>query len=472
MLNPGDAQIALTLATVLEKLGHGEEAEKEWREALTIDPESSTALDALSRNLIVRHDYTGVIALLDKKSPAAHLTAEQTVDLGTSLAAVARLDDAIRTLQEGLATYPDSLPIAHQLAMVLMIMDRSIEASHIFELALQNHPHDQKTETMYLKALVLGRSERAPDQARRVLALYPHDWQALYLSAVLENRSARFSDARRHLERSIALNPIYAPSHAELGKVFQELGDLGRSKAELERAEALGDRELDVHYELARVLRSLGQEESATDKFNDIKQQKADGLKKSRSALLTVEADQAIADGKAQLAAERYREALANTPDDSVLHYKLAKAFDLLNNTSDERAELVLSIQLNPNPPEAQNQLGFLTVRTGDARKAEEYFRAALKASPSYFVAWINLAAALASEAKWTESEEAVNGALRIAQIMRRRKNCGKQSWPPRMRDRARPSRHRPLEKDPSPGFSRGGRGKRNRRAERSLCQS
>jgi Flp pilus assembly protein TadD len=294
MLNPRDIQIPLTLGAVLEKLGHGQEAEKQWREALTIDPGSSTALNALSMNLIVRHDYTGVIALLDKKSPTADRSTEQILALGTSLAAVARLEDAKQTLQEGLTAYPDRLPIAHQLAMVLLIMDQPIEASHIFELALQKHPYDRKTETMYLKALALSRSEHAPDQARKVLALYPNDWQVLYLCAVLEDRDEKFSDARSHLERSIALNTTYAPAHAALGKVLDELGDLGKTKLEREKAETLGDREPDVEYELARVLRSLGQKESAKDKFNEVQQQKVEGMNESRSAVFTAQGDRSI----------------------------------------------------------------------------------------------------------------------------------------------------------------------------------
>ena len=40
--------------------------------------------------------------------------------------------------------------------------------------------------------------------------------------------------------------------------------------------------------------------------------------------------------------------------------------------------------------------------------------KAPLRASPSYLVARVNLAAALASEAKWPEAQEAVDEALRL----------------------------------------------------------
>jgi Tfp pilus assembly protein PilF len=69
---------------------------------------------------------------------------------------------------------------------------------------------------------------------------------------------------------------------------------------------------------------------------------------------------------------------------------------------------------LNPKLAEAQNQRGFVAARSGDTQQAEAHFRAAIQASPSYVVAWINLAATLASEAKWREAKTAVDRALAI----------------------------------------------------------
>lgn len=93
------------LGTVLGQLNRRDGAETEWRDSPAIDPKSSIALDALSRDLIARNDYIRVIALLDKRSlTAAPLSAEQTVDLG-ALAAVNRLGDGV-----DFASWPFRLP--------------------------------------------------------------------------------------------------------------------------------------------------------------------------------------------------------------------------------------------------------------------------------------------------------------------------------------------------------------------------
>jgi superkiller protein 3 len=118
--------------------------------------------------------------------------------------------------------------------------------------------------------------------------------------------------------------------------------------------------------------------------------------------------------GDAQRAASLYREALESDPDEPLLDYKLAKALDKLNDIPGEMAALERAIELNPNLAEAQNQMGYLAARSGDSAQAERFFRATIHASPSYVVAWINLAASLAGQTRWQDAKQAVDRALEI----------------------------------------------------------
>jgi len=118
--------------------------------------------------------------------------------------------------------------------------------------------------------------------------------------------------------------------------------------------------------------------------------------------------------GNAAQAASLYRDALESDPDEPLLYYKLSKALDKTKDTAGEKTALLKAIQLDPNLAEAQNQLGYLAVQDGDAVQAESYFHAALHASPSYMGAWINLAATLASEAKWQDAKQALQHAMEI----------------------------------------------------------
>jgi tetratricopeptide (TPR) repeat protein len=411
-LDPGDLRPHLALGAALDHPGHRSEAEEEWRAALAIDADSSAALDALSQDLVDQKDYAAVIALLDHPARSGLRSSVQDLNLGIAFAGSARLEDANRVLQEGLNTTPDSLPIANELAIVLLLLGKDHEAYSVFDLALQKHPNDQRTQVLYLRTLVTSHGEKATEFGQQLLAKYPGNWEVLYLNGVLRARDGDFGAARTLLGRSVALHPRYAPAHSALGNTMAHLNDKQAARRELERGIALGDESPDNEYALAQVLRSLGEGSAAANHLQIYQRLKNDQSGKTQAAGQAESGDQLLAAGKSAEAAAQYREALKSDPDEAVLHYKLSRALDKTNQIGEETAELQRAIALDPRLVEAQNQLGYLAARDGDQERAEKLFRAAVATSPSYVVAWINLAATLASESKLKEADDAVNQAL------------------------------------------------------------
>jgi tetratricopeptide (TPR) repeat protein len=413
-IDGSDVRPHLALGSALDHLGRIGEAEAQWRSALAIDADSSAALDALSNDLLEQKDYASAIALLDHPARSGARSPLQDLNLGIAFAGTARLEDANRVLREGLNTAPDSLPIANELAIVLLLMGNDHEAYSVFELALQKHPDDQRTEVLYLRTLVTSHGEKATQFAQQLLVKYPGNWEVLYLNGVLRSRDADFGAARSLFERSIALHPRYAPAHSALGNTLAHLNDRQAARRELERGIALGDESPDNEYALAQILRGLGDGAAAANHLQTYQRLKNDQSGKAQAAGKAESGDQLLAAGKAAEAAAQYRDALTSDPDEAVLHYKLSRALDKMNQTGDETAELERAIALDSKLVEAQNQLGYLAAREGDEDRAERFFRAAVVASPSYAVAWVNLAATLASESKWQQAADAVNHALVI----------------------------------------------------------
>jgi len=118
--------------------------------------------------------------------------------------------------------------------------------------------------------------------------------------------------------------------------------------------------------------------------------------------------------GDPRRAVEFYREALAATPDDPQLQFKLAVALSKTGDTAGERAALEKAVAIDPNLAVAQNQLGLLSSQAGDATAAEQHFRQALRAMPDFTEAWVNLAAILGLQSRFKEADEAVSTALRL----------------------------------------------------------
>lgn len=424
-LAPGDAKTHLALAAALDGLQQRRAAEKEWRAALAIDADSGAnsaaddadALDGLSTDLLADQDNGAVIALLDQPTlgtQRAERTPRQSLNLGLAYARRLQLEQASRVLGDGLATTPDSLPLAQELATVLILRDRTEEAEQVLSAALERHPGDFDTQVLYLRVLITAESDQALALAEKLLRMAPRNPEVLDLNARLEMGAGHFVEARGHLERSVSLEPGKLESQQALGGVLSKLGEFSAAREHLEKAIALGDRAPAVQYELARVLQGLGLSEQAKQRMQIYLQMTKAESNRSLAASKMESADRAMAAGDAAQAVAFYREALADDPGEGLVAYKLAKALDKTGDFAGERAALGQAIALNPDLAEAENQMGYLDAKDNDDAQAEICFRAALRASPSYLPAWINLAATLAAEARWREAQQALAQALEI----------------------------------------------------------
>ena len=413
-LNPADARPHLVLGSALDGAGRTAEAEREWRAALAIDPGSAAALDQLSSDLLSDKDYAGIIALLEQPARQPQRTAQQNLNLGLAYAKTLQLHEAEKVLHDGLDSTPDSAPLANELAVVLMLLERPEDADKVLTTALDRHPGDLNTQVLYLRVLVSRHADNAMQFGKKLILVAPRNWEVLYLNAQLAMRDGDLPTARAYLERSVALKSDYYQSHTELANVLFSLKDLPGAKAQLEKAIELGDQEPAVQYQLAKVLQNLGETAQAQEKMQVYQAMRKAEADRALAVGKIELGDRAMAAGDAAQAVAFYREAIADAPNEARIAYKLARALEKTNDLTGEKAELERAIQLDPHLAEAQNQLGYLAGKSGDLAQAESCYRAAVHASPSYLVAWINLAATLADEAKWQEARQAASHALEI----------------------------------------------------------
>ena len=126
-----------------------------------------------------------------------------------------QLDDATRVLRDGLNDSPDSIAIADELAIVLMLHGHDKEAYTLLDSMVARHPEDQATQVLYLHILVMSHGDKAPDLANQLIAKYPDNSEVQYLNGVLELRDGNFAPARRLFERSSVSDPNYDHAHAD-----------------------------------------------------------------------------------------------------------------------------------------------------------------------------------------------------------------------------------------------------------------
>jgi Flp pilus assembly protein TadD len=253
-----DIKLHVILATALDASHSTRDAVEEWRAALAFDPESSTALDALSSDLLLESDFNGAIALLEDPRLLGQRTAQQSLNLAGAYAGTARLDEAARVLRDGLNTSPGSLALANRLADVLVQLGRPDEAVAVLDLALAQHPEDPDTAIHSLETLMRAQPGKALEAARRLLLAFPRNSKLLYLNGILDMKAGNLEQARAHLEQSLTLQPDDALGHEALGLVLAQLNQMTGAKEHLQRAIALGDNGPEVKESLAKVLQAIG----------------------------------------------------------------------------------------------------------------------------------------------------------------------------------------------------------------------
>ncbi|HTV16681.1 MAG TPA: tetratricopeptide repeat protein [Acidobacteriaceae bacterium] len=408
--DPSHLPTHLLFATCLVRANQLPDAEEQWRAALKIDPTSDMALHGLSRALIEQHKYADEIEALH----GANLDPPLAVDLAIAYGNAGMLDNAIAVITKAMRT-SDDVHLSSNLVALYVKAQRSDEAEKVAQKAYTNHPDDFLAQIDYMRTLVLnGDWTPARPLGQKLLEEKPHDFDVLYTNGVLERQDGQYEAARDHLKEAAQMNQQMPNLFYNLGVALARLHDPAGAIEPLRTAITLGDKDPEVHFELANALRLTGQADEARQEMVTYQQAVRDEQNRTLSASKASEADTNLQKGDLQHAIALYREAVAAFPKDTMVSYKLALALDKAGQTDEERTILQQLIAADPTFAAAQYQLGYLDSRSGDNAAAEQHFRSAVTTAPAYVDAWISLAATLGMESKFSEAQQAVAMALRI----------------------------------------------------------
>ncbi len=421
---PDNLKAHLVLGAAYAQMRQGSEARAEWEAALKIDTHSTEAIDFLSKMLVAEGDYGGAIALLR----SARLDENLALRLAFAYDKEGNAEKEQEVLQTALRTKPGSLALSSALETVLVKKSLFQDAIRVAAKSAQLHPGNFEADRTYFRLMVLNDDYTlAQPLGRKLLVKAPHDFDILYLNGVMERASGQFPAARTHLEEAVALDPKHYNAQYNLGVVLAELKDNAGAKRHLEKSIELGATEPQIRFKLASVLRGLGENDEAQEQLKLYQQELQAQNNRTVAASKAAQADKEMASGDPQKAVALYHEAIAATPKDPRLTFKLALALDRTGAVEEERSLLEQAVQADPGFALAQNQLGYLASRSGDAATAEDHFRRAVQSAPGYVQAWVSLAATLGMESRFPEAQQALASALQLdpqnAQALQLRKD-------------------------------------------------
>ncbi len=444
-LDPSSAEAHLALGLVDHDLGKPAEALRQWEAALLLHPTSVTTIDWIAKARMEAGQYTTAAELL-RTAPADE---QLTFDLIEADSKAGLFDEAVAAGETSIKAHPDWRRVYVALSTVLVERNRPEDAASVLRRAVALYPDELSLTIPYLRVLVLsGGGVEAQTLAAKLLQQHPHNYDALYLNGLLERDQGHYDVARQELEAAAALHPGVYEVEYNLGLVLAKQQHLDQAEAHLRRAIAIEASAPEAHFQLAAVLRSIGAAEAAQQELATYRGLMKDREIRDEGIALTTRAAQELQKGDVQAAIALYRDAARKLPGDAQAYYRLAMALDKAEAWQEEKAALEKALSLQPGFAAAQNQMGCVAARTGNATEAEAYFRkavvsapqfaeaesnlgsllasqnrnseaevhfqAALSADPRFTDAWINLAATFAGAARFDEARKAVTTALQI----------------------------------------------------------
>ena len=293
--------------------------------------------------------------------------------------------------------------------------------------------------------ILYGYSEAASAAFRNANALAPDTFDWVYYLGSIAHQERDLEVAEATLERALELRPGDPATLVRLGQIELERGDLASAgqrfaaardaapaavEAGLGRIAVLENRGADaadhyrraleiqpgataLHYQLAIVLRELGDTQAASrhlalrgstevtfpdplrDELSDLVT--GAGIHVSRAARARQRGDNAAA-----IAA--FRSALEIDPDHIGAREGLAATLAIMGQTGAAREELEEVIRLHPDSISALYNLANLEAAAGRSQRAEDLYSQALALAPDYARARRNLAGLLASQGRYTEA--------------------------------------------------------------------
>ena len=440
-----NATLHLMLAAAYDKLQWTGSAESEWRAALSLDMQSSEALDGLSNDFMKDNDYAATINLLEDPLVSGQRTAVQSLNLGLAYAKTAKPEEAAKVLRDGLDTSPDSLPIANMLADVLMKLGRSQEAATVRKLALKLHPagsdasgNDTQQATpqdLYVlagKAFDAGNVAQAIKLYEQLLEQAPDSIEALTNLGAALAQVGRYEEALIQYSQALARDPQNETVLLNYALAFYKQGNFSKARDQLDKLHKTYPDNQQAFYLLADCDLRLGKFQDAialvapafdahpddpaleyilgTALIQDGQTQKGATvidrmMRNGNSAVAGVLMGTAqYAAGEYKLAAATYEKALVANPELPGAWTLYGRALHLIGENEKARDAFQRGVKADPNDFDACLHLGAILRLDGDLKGAEQYLMHAALLRPDSAAAQFQIAALQASAGRLDEA--------------------------------------------------------------------
>ena len=394
LLQPDYPEAHDSLADALFRDGQTEAAIAHYRELVRNEPDYAPGHNGLGYVLLSVGRPAEAVPPLRRAVELEPDNAETHYNLGLALLSVGRPAEAVPPLRRAVELEPDNAETHHNLGLALIQADRAHDAVETLQRAVLLQPDYLEAHDDLGQALFRGGQTEAAIAYYRELVRNEPDYAPGHNSLGYVLLSVgRPAEAVPPLRRAVELEPDNAETHYNLGLALIQ-ADRSRDAVEtLQRAVLLQPDYPEAHDNLGQALFRDGQTEAAIAYYRELVRNEPDyapGHNSLGYVLLSV--------GRPAEAVPPLRRAVELEPDNAETHYNLGLALIQADRSRDAVETLQRAVLLEPDDyPEAHYSLAHAFANRGEAGKAVDEFREALRLRPDYEAALRDLALLLAT---------------------------------------------------------------------------
>ncbi|MGI5861662.1 MAG: tetratricopeptide repeat protein [Myxococcales bacterium] len=239
--HPGSPRIAFLQGRVADEIDKGEEAERNYKRAISGDASYWEPLYYLGRFHLKRKRLDEAKAAFSDALQKAPGRPEPHVGMGNYLMATGTIDEAKREFLAALEIDREYAPAHFGLAEVLFAESAFDDAKKEYETVLELDPTLAGAYTRYATLLWrLGDREGAASMFEKAKSADPKDLEAIWQLGAVYFELERYNDAVKNIEAALTIDPAHADSYFYKARVHyvrhENTQGIEAMKAALERA--------------------------------------------------------------------------------------------------------------------------------------------------------------------------------------------------------------------------------------------
>ena len=339
------------------QIGDVESAEREFREVLKVEPQSTSALGGLGLVHLKKQHYSEAIEFFKKALEFDPYNAEARLYLGVTYMDTHSLELAETELRTAVSLFPLNSNARNALGKVYLDEGRTAEAEEQFRQSVEIEPNIMGYGSLGLIHWRRGDVRLAEQEWREALRLAPNDSSILNNLGLVCTNQGRYTEAASFFHKAIELKPDDASPHLNLGIAYGKTGQNASAETEFRTALSLSPQKFETRNRLGVLYLDAGRLDEAEEQFRlSVKTQPNDWGYSSLGEVYLRRGDI----GSAERA---FHSATSLNPENSQAHFKLGALCLSQGRGAEAMREYQAGLKIDPENRDALAAVGKLSSR-------------------------------------------------------------------------------------------------------------